>query len=204
VPVTARPFTAVGRRDPDAGPAPASPAGAKGYPDHITCRPGRRRPFRPAARRPRPWTTKRLPTAYPAERRPGDVAWQTTDDNPRRTVAGRDGALPAQTDDPFRWSRKWSREPLRNQENRAVARFPKPSAGLEPATPSLPWQSDQVAGPVAQSQSGCTSLRNVTLQTAAPIRTVLHPPVPPEYLEPVTAPSPLRSEEFGRSWQGCA
>jgi hypothetical protein len=30
--------------------------------------------------------------------------------------------------------------PLRKQENRATARFLKPSAGLEPATPSLPWK----------------------------------------------------------------
>jgi hypothetical protein len=42
--------------------------------------------------------------------------------------------------DPFRCPWKWSAEPLRESENRAVARFPKPSAGLEPATPSLPWK----------------------------------------------------------------
>src|SRR5215207_6993012 len=37
-------------------------------------------------------------------------------------------------------ARKWSSEPLLKQENRAVARFSEPSAGLEPATPSLPWK----------------------------------------------------------------
>ena len=36
-------------------------------------------------------------------------------------------------------ARKWSSEPLRKQGNRGVMRFRKPSAGLEPATPSLPW-----------------------------------------------------------------
>ena len=35
-------------------------------------------------------------------------------------------------------SRKWSPDPRQEQENRAAARFVKPSAGLEPATPSLP------------------------------------------------------------------
>ena len=35
-------------------------------------------------------------------------------------------------------ARKWSSEPLRKQGNRGVMRFRKPSAGLEPATPSLP------------------------------------------------------------------
>ena len=37
------------------------------------------------------------------------------------------------------WKR--SAKPLRKDRNRAVARFLKPSAGLEPATPSLPWRS---------------------------------------------------------------
>jgi hypothetical protein len=51
--------------------------------------------------------------------------------------------LGSRTSDHFRLSRKWSPEPLRKRENRATARFLKPSAGLEPATPSLPWQSGQ-------------------------------------------------------------
>src|SRR5215207_2380472 len=38
-------------------------------------------------------------------------------------------------------SRKRSPDPLQEQENRVAARFVKPSAGLEPATPSLPWRS---------------------------------------------------------------
>jgi len=43
-----------------------------------------------------------------------------------------------------RWTssshRKGSLDQLRKRENRAVARFTEPSAGLEPATPSLPWR----------------------------------------------------------------
>ena len=38
-------------------------------------------------------------------------------------------------------ARKRSPTPLQDRENRAAARFVKPSAGLEPATPSLPWRS---------------------------------------------------------------
>jgi hypothetical protein len=41
------------------------------------------------------------------------------------------------------WCWKWSSKPLRKRENRAVVRFSKPSAGLEPATPPLPWQCGQ-------------------------------------------------------------
>jgi hypothetical protein len=48
------------------------------------------------------------------------------------------GAAPADGDARPLPARKWSAEPLQKQENNAVARFPKPSAGLEPATPSLP------------------------------------------------------------------
>jgi hypothetical protein len=49
---------------------------------------------------------------------------------------------PAAMLDPFSLgsARKGSAEPLRKGGNRAVARFLKPSAGLEPATPSLPWK----------------------------------------------------------------
>jgi len=45
-----------------------------------------------------------------------------------------------QSSDHFPSSRKWSAKPLRKRENRATAQFSKPSAGLEPATPSLPWR----------------------------------------------------------------
>jgi hypothetical protein len=57
-----------------------------------------------------------------------------------RTAAQR---LPAAMLDPFSLgsARKWSPKPLRKRENRAPARFREPSSGLEPETPSLPWQS---------------------------------------------------------------
>src|SRR4051794_1410771 len=64
---------------------------------------------------------------------------------------------PAAMLDPFSLGtvRKGSADPHRRQENRAVARFPKPSAGLEPATPSLPLKSGNVPGRGAESQSPC-------------------------------------------------
>jgi hypothetical protein len=40
----------------------------------------------------------------------------------------------------FETARKGSDDSLCKGENRGVARLPKPSAGLEPATPSLPWK----------------------------------------------------------------
>ena len=87
--------------------------------------------------------------------------------------------------DPFSLGsvRKWSSEPLLKQENRVVARFREPSAGLEPATPSLPWQSGDARGHPAQSQSPCTGRAKPHRQAPAPIRIVRHPPVPREYLQ---------------------
>jgi hypothetical protein len=64
-----------------------------------------------------------------------------TFDQRRDAAAGRKGtaqrALTA-TPDPFSpgSTRKGSAEPIQKEENRAAARFLKPSAGLEPATPS--------------------------------------------------------------------
>ena len=51
--------------------------------------------------------------------------------------------------------------PVRKQENRATARFLKPSAGLEPATPSLPWRSGYAADGPPDGQSRCKSYESV-------------------------------------------
>ena len=67
-----------------------------------------------------------------------------------------------------RASRKWSPDPLQEQENRAAARFVKPSAGLEPATPSLPWRSGHVAAASANGQSRCTSHESGCRSTPQP------------------------------------
>jgi hypothetical protein len=61
---------------------------------------------------------------------------------------------PTATLDPLP-ARKWTAVPLRKCENRATAPVLKPSAGLEPATPSLPWQSGASARRPAKSQSAC-------------------------------------------------
>jgi hypothetical protein len=60
----------------------------------------------------------------------------------RHRIAARSAktACPTRTGDLFSCAGKWSSEPLRKRANRATARFLKPSAGLEPATPSLPWR----------------------------------------------------------------
>jgi hypothetical protein len=86
--------------------------------------------------------------------------------------------------DPFSLgsARKGSAEPLRKGGNRAVARFLKPSAGLEPATPSLPWQSSQVGGRGAESQSPCLRTEIRLRHPAAFIGRFRHPPVPRGYL----------------------
>jgi hypothetical protein len=96
---------------------------------------------------------------------------------PQRVQGGVALILP--TGDPFRCPRKWSSEPLRKLENRAVARSLKPSAGLEPATPSSPWQPDRQARPLADNQITCTSAQLVSLQTPAAPRmfgTFRYPP----------------------------
>jgi hypothetical protein len=97
----------------------------------------------PAPRRPRDQEARErvrdgaVPTGYPG--------WGGNDARPERATAEPQppcGERPwgSHTSDHFRLFRKWSPEPLREQENRATARFLKPSSGLEPETPSLPWQ----------------------------------------------------------------
>jgi hypothetical protein len=84
------------------------------------------------------------------------------------------------TSDHFRY-RKWSLKPLRKQENRATARFLKPSAGLEPATPSLPWQSGSVARRRAGGQNACVATESVNRQVPAADSIVRDPPLPTRY-----------------------
>jgi hypothetical protein len=85
-------------------------------------------------------------------------------------------------------SRKWSADPLQEQENRAAARFVKPSAGLEPATPSLPWPSGLFARPRTTSQvPGPAPKWRSTTPTAHSI--VRHPALPTGY---PAEPSPVR------------
>jgi hypothetical protein len=87
--------------------------------------------------------------------------------------------------DPFSLgsARKWSSEPLLKQKTALQRGFQEPSAGLEPATPSLPWQSGNARGLPAQSQSPCTGCAKPPLQAPTLIRIVRHPPVPREYLQ---------------------
>ena len=87
--------------------------------------------------------------------------------------------------DPFSLGtvRKGSAEPLRKEENRAVARFSEPSAGLEPATPSLPSKSGRVCGRGAESQSPCLRAGIRFRHPAAFIGAFRHPPVPRGYLD---------------------
>jgi hypothetical protein len=80
-------------------------------------------------------------------------------------------------------SRKWSPDPLQEQENRAAARFVKPSAGLEPATPSLPWRSRHPSEASPDGQSRCTAAPRV-VEASRSDRHVSTPPVPTGYPDP--------------------
>jgi hypothetical protein len=75
--------------------------------------------------------------------------------------------------DPFSSSstRKGSAEPIQKEENRAAARFLKPSAGLEPATPSVPWRSGWAAEAASEAKA-LHRLANVAPHTPAAERTV--------------------------------
>jgi hypothetical protein len=111
-----------------------------------------------------------------------------TFDQRRDAAAGRKGtaqrALTA-TPDPFSpgSTRKGSAEPIQKEENRAAARFLKPSAGLEPATPSGPSKSGRVVRRGSESQSPCVRSEIWCQHPAASIGTFRHPPVPREYLD---------------------
>jgi hypothetical protein len=119
--------------------------------------------------------------------RPGVYRVGTVDQR-RDAAAGRKGtaqrALTA-TPDPFSpgSTRKGSAEPIQKEENRAAARFLKPSAGLEPATPSSPSKSGRVVRRGSESQSPCARSEIWCQHPAASIGTFRHPPVPREYLD---------------------
>jgi hypothetical protein len=85
------------------------------------------------------------------------------------------------TGDHFRRPWKWSSEPIRKGEKRAVAPFPKPSAGLEPATPSLPWQFACCAVGRDRRQSACKSARTTARRTTAAGSKVRQPQLPTRY-----------------------
>jgi hypothetical protein len=108
-------------------------------------------PSRPA----RSSSTKRYPLVTRAARGTGDLARARTAMRRTHRAEKRRAPYRRQTGDDFRCHWKWSPEPLRKRENRAVARFLKPSAGLEPATPSLPWQPRARSRCLTQSQSAC-------------------------------------------------
>ena len=57
----------------------------------------------------------------------------------------------------------------------------EPSAGLEPATPSLPWQSGRVTRCPARGQSACIDSKSATRQKPASHGRVRHPPLPTRY-----------------------
>jgi hypothetical protein len=93
-----------------------------------------------------------VPSGYPAGRAADDAAVHTTAKRRGERGLFRESPLLTRVSDPFRSRRKWSPEPLPKRENRAVVRFVKPSAGLEPATPSLPWRSGCSRDPVQQAK----------------------------------------------------
>jgi hypothetical protein len=82
--------------------------------------------------------------AVASERRPLLYRVGTLAESGRRSAIQPTAAQgpPAAMLDPFSLgsARKGVSRAAPEQENRAVARFLKPSAGLEPATPSLPWR----------------------------------------------------------------
>jgi hypothetical protein len=55
-----------------------------------------------------------------------------------------------------------------NKKPPYAAAFQEPSAGLEPATPSLPWRSGHVAAASANGQSRCTSRESGCRSTRQP------------------------------------
>src|SRR5829696_1054605 len=74
------------------------------------------------------------------------------------------------------------------RRNPALAGVPRePSAGLEPATPSLPWQSGRVERRRAEGQSACIDAESGTRQKAADNSSVRHPPLPTRYPGRATA-----------------
>jgi hypothetical protein len=121
-----------------------------------------------------------VPTRYPAEDEPASrTARHRARAEPQRV---RERLPSDRTGDPFPCAGKWSSEPLRERVNCAVARFPEPSAGLEPATPSLPWQSGASSRRPTQSQNACTRVTTRGLQPPAGVGTILHSQVPRRYL----------------------
>jgi hypothetical protein len=91
------------------------------------------------------WPLERCPPSTRLRHAPDE---RTAHERHRIAASSTKAAYRTRTGDPFLRG-KWSSEPLRKRENRAVARFLKPSAGLEPATPSLPstrWVRPHVAG----------------------------------------------------------
>ena len=129
-----------------------------------------------------------VPAGYPVEREATMLAGCAV------TAAGAvprsSGRQPSRTpiSDHFRCAWKWSPEPLRKQRNRAAARILKPSAGLEPATPSLPWRSRLFTQPRTTSKvpGFAPKWRSATPAAQSIVR---HPPLPTGY---PAEPSPVR------------
>src|SRR4051795_3134504 len=93
-----------------------------------------------------------VPTGHPAEQGAADHADAQPRNIPSSSVNSRERCGGTEPVTSSGRPGKWSPESLRKCGNRAVARFPKPSDGLEPSTPSLPWQSGCAAEPVYQAK----------------------------------------------------
>jgi hypothetical protein len=123
-----------------------------------------------------------LPTGYPATRRTGELACgRNPDERLLHRAKKRRAPCRDQTGNHFRCPWKWSLEPLWKQRKRAVARFLTPSAGLEPATPSLPWQSGRVEQRRAIGENACKDAESVSRQPPAADSMVRHLQLPTGY-----------------------
>ena len=126
-------------------------------------------------RRTRPFATEWCPLGTRGEDGNDDRSGRA----PPSPTAPCESARGSRTSDHFRYRGKWSIEPLRKQENCATARFLKPSAGLEPATPSLPWQPSQQSQRAPNAERPAKDARTVSRQSSAAPRNDRHLRYPP-------------------------
>ena len=168
------------RRGGACGPAGARPAGQ--VPLHLAAGPQRAR-YATDARDAGGPPNRAVPIEYPGRRAMADD--RAAERTPLDRNAPRDPARPTiwpHSPGPATpcAPRKWSPDPLRQQENRAAARFVKPSAGLEPATPSLPWRSRHRWEPSCGRGKRCVAADRVALAGRSD-RHISTPPVPTGY-----------------------
>ena len=118
-----------------------------------------------------------VPTGYPAGDEPTMLSRRPTMTS--GAAPGSDGrhlvGLGPATTSVRPW--KWSSDPVRKRENRAVARFLKPSAGLEPATPPYHGGPAMSRLPL-QRPKPLHKATNLLPQHGTATGTFRHPPLP--------------------------